>query len=68
MSRYQQRIVNALKVGARLQCTEGRNYRAWLVYTDGTIEKIRRDSANRVCMDYDKNLIFGEWGGIRWRK
>lgn len=63
---YQETIVNDLKNGARLQCTEGGNYKCWIVYPDGKTRNVRRDSAERVCRDYDRYLIFGEWAGIRW--
>lgn len=67
MSNYQKQIVEALKSGAKLQCTEGANYRAWLVFKDGTKKNVRRDSANKVCSDYEGKLVFGEHSGIRWR-
>lgn len=67
MSKYQTKIVDALKNGAKLQCTEGLNYKAWLVYANGKKEIVRRDSANKVCIDFESKLIFGEWSGIRWR-
>jgi hypothetical protein len=67
MSKYQIKIVEALKSGAKLQCTEGANYKAFLVYPDGTKENVRRDSANKVCSDFEGKLAFGEWSGIRWR-
>jgi hypothetical protein len=67
MSKYQNEIITALKNGARLQSTEGSNYRAWLIFSDGTTKRVRRDSAEKVCMDYSHKLIFGEWGGIRYR-
>lgn len=67
MSKYQTKIVEALKSGAKLQCTEGVNYRTWLVYPNGETENIRRDSANKVCTDFFNKLIFGEYTGIRWR-
>jgi len=67
MSKYQAKIVKAIKAGAKLQCTEGVNYKTWLVYSDGKKENVRRDSANKVCIDYERKLVFGEWSGIRWR-
>jgi hypothetical protein len=68
MSTYQKKIVEALKAGAKLQSNEGRNYKTWLIHTDGSTERIRRDSAEKVCIEFDSKLVFGEWGGIRWRK
>jgi hypothetical protein len=67
MSKYQTKIVEALKNGAKLQCTEGLNYKTWLVYPNGDKETIRRDSANKVCSKFEHKLIFGEWSGIAWR-
>lgn len=67
MSKYQTKIVDALKSGAKLQHTEGKNYKVWLVYVDGSVENVRRDSAERVCSEYMGKLVFGEWSGIRWR-
>ena len=66
-SKYQTKIVEALKNGAKLQSTEGANYKAWLVYPNGKKENVRRDSANKVCSDFESKLVFGEWSGIRWR-
>ena len=60
-------LIEALKNGAKLQCTEGLNYKTWLVYADGKKENVRRDSANKVCSDFESKLVFGEWSGIRWR-
>lgn len=68
MSKYQDKIVEALKSGSILQCTEGVNYKTWLVHPDGTSEYIRRNSANKICEKYDNMLIFGDLCGIRWRK
>jgi hypothetical protein len=68
MSKYQTKIVEALKNGAKLQCTEGANYKTWLVYPNGKIENIRRDSANKVCLDYENKLVFGLNEGISWKK
>ena len=67
MSTYQTKILNALKYGAKLQCTEGAKYKTWLVYPDGTREIVRRNSAEKFCVDYERSLIFGEVDGIRWR-
>ena len=67
MSKYQTKIVEALKNGAKLQCNEGANYKAWSVYPNGKKENIRRDSANKFCSDFESKLVFGEWSGIRWR-
>lgn len=68
MSKYQTKIIEALKKGAKLQSTEGANYKAWLVYPDGQKEYVRRDSANKVCSDFESELIFGELSGIRYYK
>ena len=67
MSKYQTKIVEALKKGAKLKCTEGKNYKTWLVHPNGSKESVRRDSANKVCSDFESKLVFGEWSGIRWR-
>ena len=67
MRKYQTKIVEALKKGAKLQCTEGKNYKTWLIYADGKKQKVRRDSANKVCIDFESKLVFGEWSGIRWK-
>ena len=66
-SNYQTKIVEALKNGAKLQCTEGSNYKTWLVYPDGKRKIVRRDSANKICSDFESKLVFGEWSGIRWK-
>lgn len=67
MNSYQNKIVEALKNGAKLR-TEGDNYKTWLIYPNGEKKVVRRDSANKVCIDFENKLIFGEMGGIRWRK
>jgi hypothetical protein len=67
MNNYQKQIVEDLKTGAVLQCTEGENYRCWLVYPDGKHKNIRRDSANKICSDYENHLIFGQQHGIKWK-
>jgi hypothetical protein len=66
MTKYQTKIVEALKKGAKLQCTEGANYKTWLVYPNGEKENVRSDSANKVCSYFESELVFGEWSGIRW--
>ena len=68
MSKYQLKIIEALKGGAKLQCTEGSSYKTWLIYPNGVKEVIRRDSANKVCESYFGSLVFGESTGIRWYK
>lgn len=68
MTKYQEQILKDLENGAKLQCTEGSNYKAWLVYPDGTERKVRRDSAEKVCYENDSLLIFGLHDGIIHRK
>jgi hypothetical protein len=67
MSKYQQQIIEAIKNGAKLQCTEGTNWRAWLKYPHGEIKYVRRDSANKVCQQYSDILIFGKYEGISYK-
>lgn len=68
LSKYQQEILTAVKNGAYLQCTEGKNYKTWLVFKDGTTKTVRRDSANFIANTFQNNLIFGDRKGIYWRK
>ncbi len=68
MTTYQNIIVDALKSGAKLCCTEGENYKCWLVHPDGRHQNIRRDSAEIICQKYDKFLIFGNNNGILWKR
>jgi hypothetical protein len=68
MTKYQDQILKDLKNGAKLQCTEGSDYKAWLVYPDGTERKVRRDSAEKVCNENESLLIFGRPDGIAHRK
>ena len=63
--KYQEKIFEALKNGSKLQCTEGSNYKTWLIHPNGKTETVRRDSANKVCETYANKLVFGEHGGIR---
>ena len=66
VSKYQNKIIEALKNGAKLQSSEGANYKCWLVYSDGSKETVRCDSANKVCIKYESKLKFGEFDGIKW--
>ena len=68
MTKYQDQILKDLKNGAKLQCTEGSDYKAWLVYPDGTERKVRRNSAEKVCNENEGILIFGRPDGIAHRK
>ena len=65
---YQNMILEALQIGARLKCTGGVNHKCWLVYLNGEIKNIRRDSAEKVCNENERYLVFGELDGIRWRQ
>ena len=68
MSKYQNRIVESLKLGAQLHCTEGVDYKTWLINPNGSTEPIRRDSAERICLDYQDKLVFSDLRyGIYWR-
>lgn len=68
MTKYQDQILKDLKNGAKLQCTEGSNYKVWLVYPDETERTVRRDSAEKVCNENESLLIFGRPDGIAHRK
>ncbi len=68
MSEYQQMIILALQNGAKLQSSEGTNYKCWLNYPNGERKNVRRDSAEKVCDEYQDSLVFGEMDGIRWKK
>jgi hypothetical protein len=68
MTKYRDQILKDLKNGAKLQCTEGSDYKAWLVYPDGTERKVRRDIAEKVCNENEGILIFGRPDGIAHRK
>jgi hypothetical protein len=68
MSKYQKHIIELLKQGAQLHCTEGANYKCWLVLADGTRVNLRRDSAEKICREYQDKLVFGDIkNGIYWR-
>jgi hypothetical protein len=64
MTKYQDRILKDLKLGAKLKSTEGKNYKTWLVYPNKTTRKIRRDSAEIVCELNRSVLRFGKPEGI----
>jgi hypothetical protein len=68
MTKYQDQILKDLKDGAKLQCTEGHNYKAWLVYPNRHERKVRRDSAEKVCNENFEDLIFGSFDGISYKK
>lgn len=68
MSTYQKHIIELLKSGAQLHCTEGVNFKCWLVLSDGTQKMVRRDSADKICLQYQDKLVFGDIkNGIYWR-
>jgi hypothetical protein len=61
-------IVDKMKSGAKLQSSEGKYYKTWLVFPDGSTEKISKKIANQIAIKYADELIFGEHEGIRFRK
>jgi hypothetical protein len=61
-------IVDKMKNGAKLQSSEGKYYKTWLVFPDGSTEKISKKIANQIAIKYVDELIFGEHEGIRFRK
>jgi hypothetical protein len=68
MKKLERKIFNALQNGARLQSSEGKNYKTWLIFENGETETIRRDLAESFCEKYEQDLVFGDWNGIYWRK
>lgn len=72
MSKYQKHIIELLKSGAQLHCTEGVNYKCWVILSDGTEVNVRRDSAEKICREYQDKLVFGDikcgiyWGGVKF--
>lgn len=61
-------IVDKMKSGAKLQCSEGKYYKTWLVFPDGQTEKTSKTIANKIAIRYNDELVFGEQEGIRFRK
>lgn len=67
MTKYQEEIFKDIKSGAKLQCSEGSDWKAWLNYTDGTSKKVNRRSAEIVC-DVNSNVLsFGNNDGISYK-
>lgn len=46
LTAYQKWILEEMKNGAVIDCTEGANYKVWLTRPDGNATTIRRDTAN----------------------
>lgn len=67
LSKYQERILVDMENGAKLQSSEGYDYKAWLVYPNGETRNIRRQSAELFTVTFANDLVFGEEDGIRWR-
>ena len=63
---YQQWIIDEMKKGAVMKCTEGKNYKVWLSYVNGDEKIIRRNSANIITSieDYTKYFSFGDEIGM----
>lgn len=59
-------IVELLKDGALLNCTEGTDYKTWLEFPNGNKQSIRRDTAEKICNVYMDKLNFGN-DGITWK-
>lgn len=67
MTKAQEIIMSHLKDGAKLDCTEGKNYKAWISMADGTKIPIRTRSAEVFCEKFTDKLIFTN-EGIFWKK
>jgi hypothetical protein len=66
LSPYQKEIVLCMNKGAKLQSSEGKHYKTWLVFNSGKRTPIRRNSAESICnKGGDEYFVFGEPGGIR---
>lgn len=61
-TKYQKWIINEMKNGAVIKCTEGKNYKVWLSYKDGRRISIRRNSANKITSieNCDTYFSFGD--------
>jgi len=51
-----------MKNGAILKCTEGKNYKSWLQYKDGTKKTVRRDTASKISVEFMHKLNFTNEG------
>lgn len=60
-NKTQIKILNALKSGSVLQCTEGVSYKVWILHPDSRKESIRRDYAEKFCSE--NNIVYGESKG-----
>ncbi len=45
-----------------MHCTEGRNYRVWLM-SNGKRTNIRRDTARKICEEFESELHFEGFNG-----
>lgn len=69
LSKAQKIIIDEMINGAFLDCSEGKNYKAWLIYPDGRKKIINRISAERITSEFSyKYLILKENGWtINWK-
>jgi len=67
ITKVQQTILLEMEMGAKLQSTEGTNYKTWLEFPDGSIRPIPTKTAEKFCDTFEEDLVFGESEGIRLR-
>ena len=49
VSKHQRQLIKKMEEqGAILDCNEGKSYKAWLRYPDGTKETVRRDTVENL--------------------
>lgn len=60
LTKLQQSILKRLKNGEHINCSEGKNYKAWFVLPNGQKEFVRRDSMSKVVGLYLGNLSIGK--------
>lgn len=61
INKTQDFILNSLSKGAVLQCSEGKNFKTWLRFEDGTKKTIRRDQSDKFCAE--NNVEYGDSKG-----
>lgn len=66
LTKFQNSILDKLKSGIHINCTEGKNYKVWFILPDGSKEFVRRNSASAVINANMHNLTFGKT--IFWNK
>lgn len=65
LTSYQRSIIDNMKQGGILKCTEGANYKVWLKMPDGSIKSVRRDSAEVITSEDSYQFLAFDNDGVK---